>query len=70
MNTYWLYALLNVLYWAIAYPLIVLVSWLLLLLYLIASPLLYLGHFFIQASLFPVRFLAKFEVGRVPAGPQ
>jgi len=69
MDTYWLYAVLNVLYWAIAYPLIVLLSWLLFLLYWIASPLLYLGHFLIQASLTPIRFLAKFEVGRVPAGP-
>ncbi len=60
----WPYAVLNLLYWLIAYPLIVILSWLLLLLYWIASPVIYLGHFLIQAGLLPIRFLAKFEVRR------
>jgi hypothetical protein len=62
METKWLSTLLNVLYWAIAYPLLLVIYWILILLYWIASPLIYLGHFIVQAVLLPVRFLAKLEV--------
>jgi len=61
MAMQWLWAVLNVLYWLIVYPVIVTLSWLLLLLYWIASPLIYLGHFFVRASLHPIHFLARFE---------
>jgi len=69
MDMHWLYAVLNLLYWLIAYPLIVILSWMLLLLYWIASPVIYLGHFIIQAGLLPIRFLAKFEVRRAGSEP-
>jgi hypothetical protein len=62
METQWLFTLLNVLYWAIAYPLLLVIYWILVFLYWIASPLIYLGHFVVQAGLLPVRFLAKLEV--------
>jgi hypothetical protein len=54
--------LFNVLYWVIAYPLLVLIYWAFTLLYWIASPFIYLGDFIIQAGLIPFRFLAKLEV--------
>jgi hypothetical protein len=62
MEMQWLSTLFNVLYWVIAYPLLVLIYWIFTLLYWIASPLIYLGDFTIQAGLIPFRFLAKLEV--------
>jgi low affinity Fe/Cu permease len=62
METKWLSTLLNVLYRTMAYPLLLVIYWILVLLYWIASPLIYLGHFIIEAGLLPVRFLAKLEV--------
>src|ERR1700733_12338636 len=62
MEMQWLSTLFNVLYWVIAYPLLGLVYWAFTLLYWIASPLIYLGDFTIQAGLIPFRFLAKLEV--------
>ena len=65
MEMRWLSTLFNVLYWVIAYPLLVLIYWAFTLLHWIASPLIYLGDFTIQAGLIPLRFLAKLEVRRV-----
>jgi hypothetical protein len=62
METQWLFPLLNVLYWTIAYPLLLVIYGILIFLYWIASPLVYLGHFLVQAGLLPIRFLAKLEV--------
>jgi hypothetical protein len=62
MEMRWPSALFNALCWVIAYPLLVLVYWAFTLLYWIASPLIYLGDFTIQAGLIPFRFLAKLEV--------
>lgn len=43
-------------------PPIQLVSWLLSLLYLLVSPVLYLAHGLLGLALFPLRLLLKFEV--------
>jgi len=55
------FTLLNALFWTITYPLLLVVYWIVILLSWIASPLIYLGRFFVQAGLVPLRFLAKFE---------
>jgi hypothetical protein len=65
MEMQWLSTLFNVPYWAIVYPLLVLIYWAFTLLYWITSPLIYLGDFTIQAGLIPLRLLAKLEVRRV-----
>jgi len=62
METQLLFIPLNVLYWAIAYPLLLVIYWILVFLYWIASPLIYLGHFLIQAGLLLIHILAKLEV--------
>jgi hypothetical protein len=65
MEMRWLFPLLNVLYWATVYPLLAVTYWTLTLLYWIASPLIHLSHFVIQAGLLPFRFLAKLEVRQI-----
>jgi hypothetical protein len=65
METQWLFTLLNLLYWAIAYPLLMVTYWIIGLLYWIFSPLIHLGHFIVQAGLLPLRFLAKLEVSQM-----
>ena len=62
MGTQWLFALLNVLYWTISYPLLLVIYSILIVLYWIASPLIHLGHFMVQAGLLPFHILAKLEV--------
>jgi len=61
MEMQWLLTLLNILYWVIAYPLLLVIYQVLVLLYWIALPLIYLGRFTVQAGLVPFRFLAKLE---------
>ena len=65
MKIQWLFTLLNVLFWAITYPLLLVIYWILILLYWITSPLIFLGHFIVQAGLLPFRLLAKLEVRTV-----
>jgi hypothetical protein len=62
MEMQWLFTLLNILYWAVAYPLLLVIYWILVLLYWIASPLIYLGHFIVQVGSLPISVLAKLEV--------
>lgn len=57
-----MFALFNILYSAVAYPLLVIIYWILVLLCWIASPFIYLGHFIAQTGFLPIRFLAKLEV--------
>ena len=58
---WWLYGVLIMLYY-ILYPVYWLVLCLLYILHTIASPFIYIGYLFKEASLLPFRFLAKFEV--------
>lgn len=62
MESPWLLTPINVLYQAIAHPLLLVIYGILISLYWIASPLVYLGHFLVQAGSLPIHFLAKLEV--------
>lgn len=62
MDLHWLYTVLYCLYWVIAYPLTLILSLVLLLLYWIALPCIYLGRSLVYVGLIPIHFLAKFEV--------
>ena len=46
------------------FPLVVILKWLLIALGVIVAPLLHLGQYILHACLWPLRFLAKFEVCR------
>lgn len=46
----------------LVFPLQILLKWLLIALGVIGAPLLHLAHYILHACLWPLRFLARFEV--------
>ena len=64
MDGRWVWTVFNALYWILAYPLIILLTWLLAVLFWITSPFIYTISFLLELVLLPLRFLARFEVRR------
>ena len=65
MDGRWVWTIFNALYWMLVYPVAIILTWLLTVLFWIASPLIYTVSFLLGLLLLPLHFLARFEVSRI-----